>query len=288
MEMNEEKLTMFIENADLIGKHIEIVFNNQCQYVLRNFAGRNKEGVEEAKGDMNEGETWVRIPHGSLPGLDLFQDNNYKRDFKVGPLRFNFASREEPLLEIERWISENKMDYAYTLIKMLKISKIEELMALTKDQIRRYISNEQEQNHFVSAIKQLKEVRSGGGVQRQLIMEFKNHVLQDVVVQPSKGLDLVQDPAYVRNPDAKLVLDPIEGFSNLNVHIVPEEGTLFMRSEPVKALDADPLEQASVFYQLYKDEELVLQPGTVLQIGLLTFVVERFNTGVISEIGNRN
>jgi len=40
MQNNPEKLTMYIENADLIKKHVEIVFNSQCQYTLKNYAGK--------------------------------------------------------------------------------------------------------------------------------------------------------------------------------------------------------------------------------------------------------
>ena len=40
--------------------------------------------------------------------------------------------------------------------------------------------------------------------------------------------------------------------------------------------------------KLDKTEEYVLQPDDAFRIGLLEFQVQRFNTGVVSDIGQRN
>ena len=42
-----------------------------------------------------------------------------------------------------------------------------------------------------------------------------------------------------------------------------------------------------VFYQLKPDEEAILQPGMQVKLGQLTFLCERFNTGIISYRGYR-
>lgn len=43
MTTNPERLTMYIENSGLIEKHVEIVFNSHCQYILKNYAGDKEE-----------------------------------------------------------------------------------------------------------------------------------------------------------------------------------------------------------------------------------------------------
>lgn len=51
---NPERLTMYIENAELAKRHVEIVFNSHCQYVLKNNAGGSSKNIndlsEEEKG----------------------------------------------------------------------------------------------------------------------------------------------------------------------------------------------------------------------------------------------
>lgn len=44
---------------------------------------------------------------------------------------------------------------------------------------------------------------------------------------------------------------------------------------------------ASIYYKLYSNEQQLLQPGMYIKVGKLQFVVERFNMGVVSKIGNR-
>ena len=44
----------------------------------------------------------------------------------------------------------------------------------------------------------------------------------------------------------------------------------------------------SVLYKLNPDEEVILQPGMFIKIGLLTFLCERFNTGIVSKRGLRS
>ena len=45
---------------------------------------------------------------------------------------------------------------------------------------------------------------------------------------------------------------------------------------------------ASIYYRLRPDEEVILQPSMMFKIGSLTFLCERFNTGVSSQIGTRH
>jgi hypothetical protein len=42
-----------------------------------------------------------------------------------------------------------------------------------------------------------------------------------------------------------------------------------------------------IYYKLRQKELIVLQPGTFIRIANLTFIVERFNTGVVAKLGNR-
>ena len=42
-----------------------------------------------------------------------------------------------------------------------------------------------------------------------------------------------------------------------------------------------------LFYQLWPEEEVLLQPGMLIKIGTITFLCERFNTGVVSTRGSQ-
>lgn len=46
-------------------------------------------------------------------------------------------------------------------------------------------------------------------------------------------------------------------------------------------------EYPGVFYQLTPGEETILNAGMLVKMGSLTFIVERFNTGICSKVGNR-
>ena len=41
-----------------------------------------------------------------------------------------------------------------------------------------------------------------------------------------------------------------------------------------------------IMTKLRHNEQMVLQPGMIIQIAQLSFIVERFNTGIVSKIGN--
>lgn len=43
----------------------------------------------------------------------------------------------------------------------------------------------------------------------------------------------------------------------------------------------------TVFYKMRRHENTVLQPGTIVRLVNTNFLVERFNTGVVAKIGNR-
>ena len=42
-----------------------------------------------------------------------------------------------------------------------------------------------------------------------------------------------------------------------------------------------------IMTKLRHNEQMVIQPGMIIQIAQLSFIVERFNTGIVSKIGNR-
>lgn len=61
------------------------------------------------------------------------------------------------------------------------------------------------------------------------------------------------------------------------------KGTLMLRN-----LNLDPEQSCGLYKMLQPQEHHNLQPGDAFRIGTLEFVVERFNTGIISDIGQRD
>jgi hypothetical protein len=56
----------------------------------------------------------------------------------------------------------------------------------------------------------------------------------------------------------------------------------------LRNLNFNPNESYGLYKRLFKDEHLNLQPGSAFRIGNLEFVVERFNQGVVLDIGQRD
>jgi hypothetical protein len=55
----------------------------------------------------------------------------------------------------------------------------------------------------------------------------------------------------------------------------------------VKNLNLDCWESCGIYRRVFNDEEYCLRPGNAFRIGTLEFMVERFNTGIVSDIGQR-
>lgn len=64
--------------------------------------------------------------------------------------------------------------------------------------------------------------------------------------------------------------------------ILFSDNTLILRS-----LNNISEESCGVYMRLFPEETFSLKPGNAFRIGTLEFCVERFNTGIVSDIGQR-
>lgn len=55
----------------------------------------------------------------------------------------------------------------------------------------------------------------------------------------------------------------------------------------LKTLNLNSWESCGVYKRLFEQESYILRPGHAFRIGTLEFLVERLNTGVVSDIGQR-
>jgi hypothetical protein len=62
--------------------------------------------------------------------------------------------------------------------------------------------------------------------------------------------------------------------------VVFDNNTMTMRN-----LNLDCLESCGLYRRLFDNEAYNLRPDTAFRIGKLEFLVERFNTGIVSDIG---
>lgn len=53
----------------------------------------------------------------------------------------------------------------------------------------------------------------------------------------------------------------------------------------LKNLNLNPWDSCGVYRRLFDDESYNLRPGHAFRIGQLEFVMERYNTGIVSDIG---
>jgi len=64
--------------------------------------------------------------------------------------------------------------------------------------------------------------------------------------------------------------------------IVFDSNTLILRNLNLNCWDT-----CGVYRRLFEQESYSLRPGHAFRIGTLEFVVERYNTGIVSDIGQR-
>jgi len=55
----------------------------------------------------------------------------------------------------------------------------------------------------------------------------------------------------------------------------------------LRNLNLDCWESCGLYRRVFADEEYCLRPGNAFRIGTLEFTVERYNTGIVSDIGQR-
>lgn len=60
-------------------------------------------------------------------------------------------------------------------------------------------------------------------------------------------------------------------------------GTIVLRN-----LCLDTTKSCGLYKRLFEQEAYNLQPGDAFRIGTLEFLIERFNTGIVSDIGQRD
>jgi len=53
----------------------------------------------------------------------------------------------------------------------------------------------------------------------------------------------------------------------------------------IRNLNLDCWESCGVYKRIFEEEQYSLRPGNAFRIGTLEFLVERFNTGIVSDIG---
>jgi len=64
--------------------------------------------------------------------------------------------------------------------------------------------------------------------------------------------------------------------------IVFDKNTMIMRN-----LNLDCWQSCGLYRRLFENEAYNLRPDAAFRIGTLEFLVERFNTGIVSDIGQR-
>ena len=76
--------------------------------------------------------------------------------------------------------------------------------------------------------------------------------------------------------------DSLEGMS---LKVEYKHGSYFLVADMTNFIET--YDAPSAYFKLYPDERHMIHPGDIFQMGLLQFAVERFNTGVIADVGVR-
>ena len=81
--------------------------------------------------------------------------------------------------------------------------------------------------------------------------------------------------------DSKFILNGERIVEN-HFEILFDNNSLIMRNLNLSCWDS-----CGVYRRLFDQENYILRPGHAFRIGTLEFLVERFNTGIVSDIGQR-
>ncbi len=79
--------------------------------------------------------------------------------------------------------------------------------------------------------------------------------------------------------DVKFIMTG-ERIVDQHFEITFDQNTLIM-----KTLNLNCWESCGIYKRLFEQESYILRPGHAFRIGTLEFLVERFNTGIVSDIG---
>ncbi len=85
-----------------------------------------------------------------------------------------------------------------------------------------------------------------------------------------------------QNKDVNKFLINGERIVDQHFEIVFDNNTIVLRN-----LNMNCWESCGVYRRLFDQESYCLRPGHAFRIGTLEFLVERFNTGIVSDIGQR-
>jgi hypothetical protein len=71
----------------------------------------------------------------------------------------------------------------------------------------------------------------------------------------------------------------------MNLQIYFDRGTCFIAADNYEFVNS--YESPSAYFNLLKDEKYLAHPGTIFKVGDSEFALERFNTGIVADIGAR-
>lgn len=71
------------------------------------------------------------------------------------------------------------------------------------------------------------------------------------------------------------------------LYIIFKLGSYFIVGDHSESNIEESFRSTNPFFNLFKNEKFHIHPGYVINMGLLSYQVERFNTGVIADVGTR-
>ena len=73
----------------------------------------------------------------------------------------------------------------------------------------------------------------------------------------------------------------------MNLYIIFKLGSYYIVGDHSEANIEESFKSTNPFFKLFKDEKFHIQPGNIISMGASSYMVERFNTGVVADVGNR-
>ncbi|CDW79355.1 ppp1r13b protein [Stylonychia lemnae] len=283
IKRNPAKLTMYVENNQLAERHALIQLNSHCQYLIQDVSPIDSTGI------------WIKVPT-TGEGMDLYRNNNFRRKFMINNFSyvFEFKETDQILLDLYHWLRINQLDHGYQLMLQEGIVNFGTYFQKLKDFIDRNQLNQEYLQNLILQTKDLKNslnyLSANGQIKNQDFYQEKKQLVCQFKSGPQIqfGLDgyqgyLVSGP---KTQNANIIIED-DNLNDMNLYIIFKLGSYYIVGDHSESNIEESHRSTNPYFKLFKDEKYHLQPGQIVNLGLSSYIVERFNTGVIADVGTR-
>lgn len=303
---------MDIQGQSLAREHCHIqFFKSKYYYTVKDLSylhqGEHSQH-EDSKPNFERG-TWVTLPTNTASPLDWFnlhEENNWQHKFMFQvssgqkPIALSFKQTGLPIDTLQSWLEKINFPELYDVLHQVGVKSILDLENFDENVIKE--ASQDVTDNFLSRLQEFKEEFD---FERYRQAEKPEQLEIIVDGQGSKVLDGTKKVAIASKlnhvKQSAIIIFNLLELEHLILEIAPafDLEETYMNIEDAPLLSPFGLQmrvhapflynplQPALFYRLLPQEEVLFQPGMLLHIGKMIFLLERFQTGAHDETGFR-